>query len=175
MAIKMNLLPPEYVVSGAVGKVLSISRSLGVILLAGFIIFIIGLAGFFIISSIQLNSLTKRSDTLKAQISTREQSEQQLVLLKDRLKKIKTAQGMPSSDKNLSNLDPIIAAIPPNASLTELSADTQKVDVSISFRNNADLANFLKSISQIKTFKSALMTTFGFNPTSGYLVSVRFL
>ena len=175
MPIKLNLLPAEYVVSGALGRILKTTRSLGVIFLAAFLIFVFGLGAFFVVSTLQLRNAAGSEADLKSQIATEEQSEQKIVLLKDRLKKIKTTLALPSSTKNLENLDPFISSIGGGATLTELAVDSGKADVSINFKNNSDLSAFLGNIDTIKTFKSVIMTTFGFNPASGYLVSLRFL
>jgi hypothetical protein len=173
MAIKLNLLPAEYVVSGSLGKILKTTRSLGVILIAAFIIFVVVLGAFFLISNFQLTDASGKEADLKSQIAAEEESEQKTVLLKDRLKKIKTVQTVPNSQKNVGNLDPVILGLGSNATLTELSADSEKADLSINFKNNSDMAGFLENIDSIKTFKTVIMTTFGFNPTSGYLVSIR--
>ena len=175
MTIKLNLLPTEYVVTGTLGKVLKITRSLGVISIAAFLIFAVGLGAFFVISSFQLRNISTEVQDLKSQISTKEQSEQQIVLLKDRIKKIKTVQGLPNSFKNLGNIDPVVSTLTGSASLTELSTDSTKVDMSINFKSNSELAAFLQNLNSVKVFKSILMTTFGFNPASGYLISIRLL
>ncbi len=175
MAIKLNLLPSEYVVSGTLGKVLRTSRSLSVILVAAFLIFVVGLGAFFVISNLQLRNASGKEADLKSQIVAEEQSEQKIVLLKDRLKKIKTVQAMSSSLENTGNLDSLVSVLGSSATLTELSADSDKVDLSVNFKNNSDLAGFLERIGSIETFKTVIMTAFGFNPASGYLVGIRLL
>lgn len=175
MAIKLNLLPPEYVVSGAAGQLLKTTRMLGVIFLAAFLIFALGLVAFFIISSVQLRSLTQVGDTLKSQITAEEQSEQQMILLKDRIKNIKTVQGLPDATRNLTNIEPVVDSVGGSGSVTELSIDSQKIDLSALFKTNTDLPAFITKVKESGVFKSVILTSFGFNSASGYLVSLRFM
>ena len=174
MAIKLNLLPPESRVSGGLSKALGITRMLGVIGLAAFLIFALGVGAFFVISSVQLSSLSTQSDSLKSQILAQAKTESQVVLLKDRIKKIKTVQSLPSSTKNLNNIDPYLSPLTGETSVTELNVDSAKVAATLNFRSNSDLSSFIKALVSSNTFKTIAITSFGFNPISGYLVGVSF-
>ena len=174
MAIKLNLLPPEYAVSKGLTRLLKTTRMLGVIGLAGFVVFALGLTGFFIFSSFELRNLKAENDSFKGQITALNTSEQQVVLLKDRLKKIKTMQTIASSAKNLTSIEPLITAIGQDTTLTELSIDPQKVETSVLVRSNSELTAFLGNLKNSQVFKSIILTSFGFNPVSGYLINIRF-
>jgi Tfp pilus assembly protein PilN len=173
MAVKLNLLPQGTSATGTLGKVLKTTKMFGVILIAFFLIFALGISAFFIVSSITLKNLNSDLDSLKSQISALESTEQQAVLLKDRLAKIKTALAIPSAIKNLEGVNPYVSNLPPAASLTELNVDAQKVDFSIQFGSTSDLSAFLRSLSETKNFPVGVLTEYSFNPASGYLVSVR--
>jgi Tfp pilus assembly protein PilN len=173
MTIRINLLPPEYAVSGPLGKLLKTTRMLGVIALGAFLVFALGLAAFFIFSSFQLRALKANEDKLKSDIASSETSEQQIVLLKDRLAKVKIAQSTQSGVKNLEKIDPFIAGLSGSTILTELDVDSQKVDLSILFKSNNELSTFLKTLTDSKVFQSVVLTSFGFNPLTGYLVTIR--
>ncbi len=175
MAIKINLLPPEATISGPIAQLMKLARMLNVIFLGIFLVVGFGLGVFFVISSLQFQDLNAANTKLKGQITAQESSEQQLVLLKDRLAKIQTVKNLPDSTKNMIKIDPFISELVGNSSLTELEVDTQKTDVSILFRNNEDLTNFLRSISENKVYKSSILSSFGYNPSSGYLVTVHLL
>ncbi|KKR26631.1 MAG: hypothetical protein UT58_C0009G0011 [Microgenomates group bacterium GW2011_GWC1_39_7b] len=148
---------------------------LNVILLSGFIIFALGLAAFFAFSSIQLQSISSEVDEIKSLIVSQEKTEQAVVLLKDRLAKIGMARGVVSSIKIFSRIEPFLINIGPNSNLSELSIDPQKLDLSVVFRSNSDLSAFLKNISDSEVFKFVTLTTFGYNPASGYLATFHIL
>lgn len=174
MAVKLNLLPENYTLSGPVGQIVKIVRSLNVILLALFLITALGMGAYFIFSSISLNGIKKENETLKSQIQERSKAQQQIVLLKDRLSQIKLAQEIPGASKNLTNIKPVLSLISGNSVLSELEVDSQKTNASIIFKSNADLTNFLKTVSSNKTYKSVSLGTFNFSPAAGYQVSLSF-
>lgn len=174
MAIKLNLLPPEYAVSTGLSRILNVTRMLGVIALAAFLIFGVGIGAFFIISSIQLSGLNSSNNSLKSQILAQSQTESQVVLLKDRVKKIKLALNQPSSIKNLTNINPYLSVLGASSSVGELDVDATKMTATVNFKSNTDLSNFIQSITSSTAFKNVTETSFGFNPLSGYLIGISF-
>lgn len=172
MAIKVNLLPTELRVSGGVAQFLKISRMLGVIALAVFLVSGLGLGAFFAISSIELNNLNTANDSLKSQEATLSKTEAQLVVLKDRIAKIKIAQAVPSSTKNLTNFDPLLSSLSTGTKIGELDVDTAKITASMDFTSNSDLRSFVNAISTSSIFKNVTIASFSFNPTTGYLVNL---
>jgi len=175
MAVKLNLLPPDYTLTGPVGQIVKFARPLNVILLALFLVIALGMGGFFIFSSLSLRSLAASNDSLKKQIQAQSVAQQQIVLLKDRLGKIKTVQGVATAAKNLTGIDPILALVADNSALSELGIDSQKVAMTVVFKSNSDLTNFLKGVSSNITYSSVLLGTFNYTPAGGYQVSLSFV
>jgi hypothetical protein len=174
MAAKLNLLPPDYALTGPVGQIVKFARPLNVILLALFLVTVLGMGGFFIFSSLSLKSLTADNDSLKKQIQAQSTAQQQIVLLKDRLGKIKTVQGLPTATQNLTSIDPVLVLVAGNSFLSELDVDSQKVAATIVFKSNSDLTNFLKNISLNTTYSSVSLGTFNYSPAVGYQLSLSF-
>jgi len=175
MAVKLNLLPENYTLTGPIGQIVKFARPVNVILLALFLVTALGMGGFFIFSSLSLRSLSAGNDSLKKQIQAQSAAQQQIVLLKDRISKIKTVQGLPTATKNLTNIDPILALITGNSILSELNVDSQKVTATIVFKSNSDLTNFLKSIDSNITYSSVSLGTFNYSPATGYQVNLSFI
>ena len=99
MATKINLLPPGFGVTGNLGKILKAVRMVGVIGLAFFLVFGLGISIYFIVSTITFNALKSETNSLKEQVKTLQTTEQQIVLLKDRIGKINMALGLPEAIK----------------------------------------------------------------------------
>lgn len=172
MAVRINLLPEEKRVSGDLAQVLRIGRMLSVISLAGFLVFGFGLGAFFIFSSIQLNSVNKNNDSLKSQVSTLETSESRLVLLKDRLSKVKKIENLPSSIDDLNKFNTTLDALGGSTSLNELDIENGKITTTANFSSYQDLNSFIQSLSSNTAFSQVDVPSFGFNPSTGYLVNV---
>ena len=172
MATKINLLPPGFGVTGNLGKILKAVRMVGVIGLAFFLVFGLGISIYFIVSTITFNALKSETNSLKEQVKTLQTTEQQIVLLKDRVGKINMALGLPEAIKNLDAIEPFISNLSSSASLNQLEIDAQKIDLSFQFRSTADTSAFIKSLSDMKDFRSVVLTSFGYDSTNGYTVGI---
>lgn len=175
MAVKLNLLPTDRKVSGSLAKTVKAVKMLNVIFLSGFLIFALGLGAFFIFNNIRLRNINADVESLKSEAANLQKSEQQMVLLKDRLSKIKTVRKTPTAWTNLTNIQTLISSVGPNTFVSELNADSNKIDMSVLFRTNSDLAAFIKNLTETKVFKGITLTTFGFNPANGYLAVFHIL
>lgn len=175
MAVKMNLLPPEYTTSGTLAKFLKASKALGVIALGVFIVFTVGISAFLVFSTITLNNLNSDVNSLKTQITAEEQTETQIVLLKDRLSKIKKVLADDNVAKNLKSSEPVISLLGPNANLTQLDVGESKVDLSASFTASSDMAKFIQAVSATTSFKTINSTGISFSPNVGYIVGLSML
>ncbi len=173
MAIKLNLLPPELAVDKNLSSALKMLRSLGIIGIAGFFIFIIGMVAVFVVSSFTLKNLTNSIADSKSQIAALETSEQQIVLLKDRIKKIGIVQNLPTSLKNLVAIDPFLSNLSIESSVNELNVDSNKISLLLNFKSNDDLSKFLNDLSGSAVFKSVVLSSFSLSPTNGYSVGVN--
>ena len=172
MATKINLLPPGFGVTGNLGKILKAVRMVGVIGLAFFLVFGLGISIYFIVSTITFNALKSETNSLKEQVKTLQTTEQQIVLLKDRIGKINMALGLPEAIKNLIAIEPFISNLSSSASLNQLEIDPQKIELSLQFRSTADTSAFIKSLSDMKDFRSVVLTSFGYDSTNGYTVGI---
>lgn len=174
MAVNINLLPGELKVSSGLSQVLRIVRMIGVISLAAFLVFGLGVAAFFIFSTVELNGLNSTNTNLKGQLSALSTTEQQFVALKDRLAKIKSAQSQSSATKYLTDFVPFIAPFT-GTTVNELDVDPGKLSVTLNFHSNSDLSTFIKSISSTDIYKNVTVNSFGFSPLGGYLVNLTIL
>lgn len=172
MPIKVNLLPTEQRVGKGLQRVLRITRMLGVISLGVFIVFSLALGGFFIFKSVQLSDLKSTNASLASKIAGLETSETKMVLLKDRLGKIKSLQNIPTSLNNLNSINSLLEPAGTSSTVNDLSVAPNKVSASINFKNNTDLDAFLSGVSESTGFKTVSLSSFSFNPTTGYLVNI---
>lgn len=172
MAVKLNLLPEGYGVSGSLGKILKTTKALGVIALAVFIVFTIGMSAFFIFSTITLNGLKNEKTSLGVEIQSLQTTETQTVLLKDRLDKVKIVFSSPSAIKNLLLVDPLVTSLGPSSSLSELNVGAGKIDLILSFRSSVDLSAFYTKIADSQNFTTVRQTSFSYAPANGYSVGL---
>lgn len=174
MAVNINLLPSELKVSTGLAQGLKIVRMVGVIALGAFLLFGLGVAGFFIISTVELNNLNSTNTNLKGQLTGMSVTEQRFFILKDRISKIKTAEAIPSATKSLTDFEPFLSSLQ-TSKISELDITPSKVTTTINFNSNAELTAFMTAISTSSIYKSVTITSFGYNPAVGYSVSMSIL
>jgi Tfp pilus assembly protein PilO len=175
MAVKLNLLPSDYTITGPLATLIKVVRPLNVTLLAIFLAAALGMTGFLIFSSVSLNNLNSTNNSLKSQIQSQQAAQQQVVLLKDRLGKIKRVIAMPSASKSLSNINPLLDSVGETSAITGLDIDLQKTKLSIDFKSNSELTNFVNGLSSQNNFSAILIDSFSYSPVTGYSVGFSFV
>jgi Tfp pilus assembly protein PilN len=173
MPIKLNLLPPELEVSKGLGSVLKTLRALGVIGIVAFLVFGVGVGAFFIVSTISLNGVNASVTKLTSQISAQQKSEQQIVLVKDRLAKIASIQDSPNSLPNQKAIQPYLDRLAPTSSVSEITIDSKSVSLRVNFQTNSDLSAFIESLQSADVFKTVKLTSFSLSPTAGYSLDIN--
>lgn len=173
MQDNLNLLPQNLQVSKGLDGVLKTTKALGVILIVTFIVFAIGAAGYFIYSKITLNNLQTNIEQLKSQVKAQESSEQQLVLLKDRLAKISSVRSAPNSSKNITGLDSLFTNVSPQSSANQIDVSSQKINITMMIRSNEDLVTFIQNLKNTKLFKTVTLTSLGYTTNLGYSMIVN--
>jgi len=173
MPIKLNLLPPELMVSKSLGSTLKTIRALGIIAISLFVIMALGMTAFFVISRITLVNLNSKVEALKTNIKAQETSEQQVFLLKDRLAKLEILENNATAVVNLSSIEPFIARISPPSTLTQLVISPTAIDISANIQTNSVLTNFLDSLRSSKAFKSVVLSSISLNPIIGYSLELN--
>jgi hypothetical protein len=169
----INLLPPNLISNKGIFKQAKAIRSLTLVAIIVFLVFGLGVGGLILLGSSQLSSLIAQNNALKESIRERETTEQKMVLLKDRVGKIKIVKNLESSEEEIVGVTALLTTISAPSVVSELTFDAKKVDLSLIFKAPSDLSAFLRSLVNNKVFDSVVLTSFGFNPSNGYILSLR--
>jgi cell division protein FtsL len=172
MPVKLNLLPPELAVSKNLRQLLKVLRAMGVIGVALFLVFGMGVGIFIITSTVKLNNIDSNITQLKAQVSSQQKSEQLVILLKDRIAKTALVQKMPSSSENLKTVEPFLAGLSAGTLINQMAVSPTSTVLSVNLKTNSDLASFLNSFQASDVFKSVNLTSFSLSPITGYSLEV---
>jgi uncharacterized membrane protein YhiD involved in acid resistance len=172
MSVNLNLLPPELSISKDLRRILTTLKALGVIAMGAFLVFAVVIGAIFIVSNITLGSAKAKVNALKSQVAAQEKSEQQIVLLEDRLTKIGSVQKIPNSLASLITVEPFLTKFSGSVSVNQMQITPIGTTLSLNIKTNSDLTSLLTSIQNSDAFKSVELTSFSFNPTVGYSVEV---
>lgn len=168
MPVNLNLLPENLQVSKGLTDLLKTARALSVISVVAFLIFASGVGGFFIFEKTNYDSTRTNVEFLKKQVKDQEASEQQLVLLKDRLAKIASIRGNPNASKNIENINTLFNNLSPNTTVNQANISPTKVDINLVIKSNDDLTTFIQNMKNTKLFNLVDMTSLGYSANSGF-------
>lgn len=170
----INLLPKDLTPDP---KILKISNYLktGITIAAILLVLsLLGVVGYFTINNISIkNSVTKQED-LKTNIKALEQTEQGLILVKDRLSKITEIDKKANVEKEIESLYNITTIIPPEIVVTESVLGKETIEMTYSASNSLSLVKLMSVVATVKEYKRIDLLGFSYNSTVGYIVSVRF-
>lgn len=173
-AVNINLLPVELSAKSGVSQAATLFRRISTAALIIFLIFGGLAAAFIIIFSLQINSVVKTNDGLKADIAKLEVTEQKNVLVKDRLAKIKVINGQSDILTTTGNIRNIVTSLASGVTLADANIDVLgKVDFSFKVADTSQLVSFLANLVANSNFKVLAIKNFSYNPAAGYLISLE--
>ncbi|MBI4157837.1 hypothetical protein HY502_03245 [Candidatus Woesebacteria bacterium] len=167
----INLLPSQLVLKGK-DKVLL--EGLKKFVLIGFIILIAAsliIAGYLVYLSFRIRSSVGNEDVLKSEISSLQQTEQGLFLIKDRISRIKAVYAKESVDGQIATLTDFIEQVSGDFRISEIQISVQRVDLSVVFPSSSAFGLFYKSLIAADLYPDITLKTLSFNPSLGYIAS----
>ena len=170
----INLLPTEFLPSAGLLKTAKLLRSVLTVGFGIFVVALIGLVGFFAVNALSLRTSTARQEELKNSIKSFEQTEQGLVLVKDRLAKVKEVDGKENAQNEIDALSNLFGQVPPGVSLSEAVVSKEELDATFVVGDSSVLGQFMAGIIGTQGFTKIDLLSFSFNPNVGYLVSLGF-
>ena len=171
----INLLPKDLIPGAGFIKSAGILRRLVTLGFAVFVIIAMGIVGFFIFNSLSIRNSDNKQSELKNSIKSLEQTEQGMVLVKDRIGKVQQVNALPSSAEESANLSTIFSQASGLGTLTEAIIEKEKLDTTFSVSSSSALTQLLATIVTGENYKRVELMSFSFNPNVGYLVSLAFV
>ena len=172
----INLIPTEMTVPARVVRLVKLLNKISVIGSILLITLIIVTISALIYYNINYKKSVANVEVLKTKIADLEKSEQKLVLAKDKLSKIVYIKSINSVDNELINFQDFKDSMSSSSgtAFTEISIDPIKTETSLVFQNTEELSNTLAMIQKLTKYKSVILSSLGFNLSSGYLISLVF-
>ena len=170
---KINLLPTNL---AAPSDVLKVVDNIKRITVTVFIIFFLVAAGgaALLFFAFRNNSDLKNKNTeLETNISNLQKTEQKLVLIRDRIEKVKTINANSDASTNVDKLNRVILSKPSDISLNSATIDVDKTKFSVISKSSNTMATFLKSVAAVPDFKKISLISFTFTPSVGYDITLE--
>lgn len=172
MAYKINLLPVDL---GAGRDVLKASKAINKFVtgVASLFMVILFLAfGFLFFISRQTANKTASNEALKQQVRSLENTEQKLILVKDRAQKIKTILAQKNATENVTKVSKVLASLPIQVALEDAEIDINQAKFTVVSDNSLGMASFLTNIRS-SGYEEITLKNFEFRPSGGYVMTVE--
>lgn len=171
---QINLIPNELAVSPKYVRVAKEINKVSVFGMSVFAFFLTLFLVFFYYYSSVLKKTNADVVKLKANIASLEDSEQHLILAKDRLAKISAVKKLNFTDTEIVKvkavLDELNKVEPQDE--TSVALSNQKVEVNFKVKSSDNLANALRLVGSLGLYKSIFIPNISSNADFGYNVNM---
>jgi Tfp pilus assembly protein PilN len=169
----INLLPTDIAPKGPTGKLANALKRVAIYGSLALVLFLMGVGAYVLFIQTQIRTSKNQQQQLEASIKSLEQTEQRVVLLKDRIKKAGTILSEETSTPAIDSFESFTLTIPQTARLAEAKVTTERTEVSYVVSSSSDLTQLMAGVFSLEEYKKINLTSFGFSPTAGYLVSLE--
>lgn len=171
----INLLPTDLSPKSSIARASQIIKNVSIVGLVLVITFAVGIIAYLTINSFQIRNSKTQQDQLKVGIKSLEQTEQRLVLTKDRLKYAEEVKGKETAVGALEDLNILVSRLPEGVNIKETQILATKTELSFVVKSSSALTQVLAYLVATDYYEKIKLTSFAFNISSGYVVGVEFL
>lgn len=169
----INLLPADVRPKESVVKTSRIVKKLIIVVFSLFILSISVFGATYYRNLRKLKTTAGRISDLKTSISALEQTEQKLVLVKDRLSKISDVLSMPSVVGEIEILKDINDLSNSKIVIDTASLSVDNVMFTINVSDSETLVNLFSDLSNKKNYDSVEITSINYNAETGFNIGMR--
>jgi hypothetical protein len=171
---EINLLPQELRPRGSILKLSKNLKNIALLALVTLLLFVtLSLGAYFILDNRTSASTTNQED-LKQQIKALQQTEQRLVLIKDRLGKINSISKEPRANDEVERLNIVSTLFPENTYVEAVELDVKNAAVVISSDTLDNIAAYLASVVSSGEYVQINLAFLEYDPKQGYVVGLVF-
>lgn len=171
----VNLLPKELRPKKYIVKISKVLTNVALIALLVFVISAAVITGVFIVISNRLSSSQEKHEELIIQIKALEETEQKIVLMKDRLEKVNEMKSKPSASEKVDILGDVLKISEGSAVVNAATLSDKKTNVLVIVDGSLSLTKFLSGILISGGFKKIEMLSFVFEKDEGYKIEFGFM
>lgn len=163
----INLLPDDFSSKGVV-KVARIIKKISIPVFAMFFVSIAVMLGIIIILNSNLKRIGNNQEILTNSIKNLEKTERGMLLLQERLSKIKNILSNDSSKGKFTQNVQDILGRSPGVNISEIKLISDKINLTAEVATSDQVEQFLSQVLENPLFKEVVLTNFSFNPATGY-------
>ncbi len=168
----LNLLPTEQVRNREV--TVAGNRLKAIVAVLGLICLVLGIGGTALVltTSNTISSLNKEQEGLKSQVLAQESSEQALILVRDRLTKIKTLQSLYLNNKKLNTQREVLDVLPENVTIKQLTLTTSESAFSVIAPDSTNMSDVI-ALVRGSSLKDSVIDSINYTAGVGYTINFK--
>lgn len=171
---RINLLPDELLNKTSARKIADFLKSIIASTFAVFFLGVLGGVSYLIILNVQFKNLSNRQVQLKTSVQSLETTEQQIVLVKDRIKKANQVLGDTKTEVLVESFNnSILNFVPAGVRIVEAKVTKESTTASFVVTSSKALTALFSNMTSSEDFSKVRLETLSFSPSVGYLVSVE--
>jgi Tfp pilus assembly protein PilN len=165
----INLLPPEKKPAGAIVKFSKRLKEISTVVVIILLVAVGVISALYFTMSAKIKTENTKESQLKNEIKSLEQTEQQLIFVKDRLKKIESLLQNNDVREEIVVLDQITKNLPSGIIITNSELSSNTAAITVLTDNSASLGRFLDRLINSDYSRIDLLG-FSYRPEIGYEV-----
>src|SRR3989304_7120873 len=172
MPQNINLLPQSRTLNTQVALTATRLTRLTIVVFISFLIFGGLSIGFLFLGTNDLQKVQEQNDNLKLNIKSLQEAEQNLILVRDRVGKIKTIISERSFEDKLAKIQNLMKRLPVGQEPKTLEIDITRSRGSLNFETSESLANFLRVLIENDDYGQIELNTLQFDINGEYEVEL---
>jgi hypothetical protein len=169
---RINLLPIDLSPDSSKARLSNILKNITVVGSVLLIVSVLAVMAIFFINYVEIRNLSQSQKQLEKSIGALEKTEQHLVLVKDRLTKIRKILGKETTADLVGDLLSWQESLGMQLDIQEAEILPDKIIVSFKTPNSFELAEALSSMTEKSDYSRIELTSLNFSPEMGYLVEL---
>lgn len=139
-----------------------------------FVVFALTSFAVLFLLNFKISGLNKDIKTLEAQIVANQSTEQKLVLIKDRIKKIELLRSEDKIANQIKILDENLDLVERPNEIVGLELAKTGPIISVLTENSSDMTRYLNTLIDTGKYKDIKIVSLSYNPQRGYVVDLSF-
>lgn len=171
----INLLPQELKPNKSVLIIAKKFKKIAIIFSSFLILVFLTVVGIQYYYTRKIQESYVRQAELESQIKSMESTEQQLVLMKDRIEKIISIVTSGTIMEEVDTVDKVSSLIPEGMLVKNISIDKDLVQVTVVVGSLETASKYLNSVTSMTGLKYVNLVSFDYNPVVGYTIDLSFI
>ncbi|OGM18455.1 hypothetical protein A2686_02515 [Candidatus Woesebacteria bacterium RIFCSPHIGHO2_01_FULL_38_10] len=168
----INLIPQEIKPKANVLKTANLLKKIAITESIFLLVFAIIVFGSIFILSSRLKDSHSKDDKLRSEIKALEQTEQRLMLVKDRLGKIENIYSWDDASQEVLIAEGVVNTLPEGVVLRSAVLKETQVNLTIEVVNSESFSNLLSSLVNSGKYKTIKIESLDFDPEKGYIIEL---